>query len=156
MVNGSLLHGLVHPEMGHMRLDHDWEVDPYPGNCPYHRDCLEGMAAGSAIEKRWRQKGQTLGSDHPAWELEAGYLAQAMQSLICALSPQRIILGGGVMDQPGLMTAVREKTLTYLNNYVQHTSIVDRINNYIVAPKLGNKAGVLGAIGLGLEAISNK
>ncbi len=153
MVNGSLLHGLVHPEMGHMRLDHDWVDDPYPGNCPYHGDCLEGMASGPAIEKRWGQKGQSLASDHPAWELEANYLAQALQSLVCVLSPQRIILGGGVMDMPGLLTQVREKTAKYLNNYVQHPSITQHIDEYIVTPALGNKAGVLGAIALGIQAL---
>lgn len=153
MVNGRLVHGLIHPEMGHIRLDHDWERDPYAGKCPYHGDCLEGMAAGPAIEERWGQKGQTLGPDHPAWELEAAYLAQALQSFICVLSPQRIILGGGVMDQAGLLTKVREKTLAYLNNYVQHPSIIDRIDEYIVAPALGSRAGVLGAIALGKKAL---
>ena len=153
MVNGQLLHGLIHPEMGHMRLSHDWERDPYSGNCPFHGDCLEGMAAGPAIEKRWRQKGQTLGPDHPAWDLEADYLAQALQSLICILSPQRIILGGGVMDQPGLLAKVRVHTQKYLNNYLQHPAIDTHIEDYIVAPGLGNQAGVLGAIALGLQML---
>lgn len=79
MVNGKLLRSLLHPEMGHIRLNHDWTVDPYPGFCPYHGDCLEGMAAGPAIEKRWRIKGQDVEPDHPAWELETDYLAQALQ-----------------------------------------------------------------------------
>jgi len=152
VINGRLLHGLVHPEMGHIRLDHDWEKDPYPGNCPYHGDCLEGMAAGPAIEKRWGSKGQALGPDHPAWDLEAHYLAQALQSIICTLSPQRIIMGGGVMEQEGLMVRVREKTVAYLNGYVQHPSITDNIEETIVQPLLGNRSGVLGAIALGLQA----
>lgn len=154
MVNGKLLHGLIHPEMGHMRLHHDWQLDPYAGNCPFHGDCLEGMAAGPAIEKRWGEKGQTLGEDHPAWDLEADYLAQALQSLICILSPQRIMLGGGVMDQAGLLAKVRVRTQKYLNNYVQHPAINANIDEYIVAPGLGNQAGVLGAIALGLQALS--
>lgn len=153
MVNGRLLHGLIHPEMGHIRLSHNWESDPYPGNCPYHGDCLEGMAAGPAIEKRWGEKGQDLDPDHPAWELEAGYLAQALQSFICVLSPQRIIMGGGVMEVPGLMEKIQKKTLIYLNNYVQHPSISDHIDETIVRPALGNRAGVLGAIALGIQAL---
>lgn len=153
LVNGRLLHGLIHPEMGHIRLHHDWERDPFPGNCPYHGDCLEGMAAGPALEERWRQKGQELEPGHPAWDLEAEYLAQALQSLVCVLSPQRIIMGGGVMNQPELITKVREKTATYLNDYIQHPAITDHINEYIVLPALGGRAGVLGAIALGLLAL---
>ena len=154
IVNGSLLHGLVHPEMGHIILDHDWERDPFPGFCPFHGDCLEGMAAGPAIEKRWGLKGQELALDHPAWDLEAGYLAQGLRTLICTLSPQRIIMGGGVMEVSGLLPKVREKTIKYLNNYVQHPSIIGHIDEYIVSPALGNKAGVLGAVALGIQAIS--
>lgn len=153
LVNGRLLHGLIHPEMGHIRLHHDWERDPFPGNCPYHGDCLEGMAAGPALEERWGQKGQELEPGHPAWDLEAEYLAQALQSLVCVLSPQRIIMGGGVMNQPELITKVREKTATYLNDYIQHPAITDHINEYIVLPALGGRAGVLGAIALGLLAL---
>jgi len=153
MVNGRLLHGLVHPEMGHIRLDHDWTRDPFPGGCPYHGDCLEGMAAGPNIEKRWGKKGQELGPDHEAWDLEADYLAQAMQTLITAFSPQRVIMGGGVMDVPGLIEMVREKTVAYLNGYVQHQAITEHIDSYIVPPGLGNKAGVLGAIALGIQAL---
>jgi fructokinase len=153
MVNGRLLHGLIHPEMGHIRLHHDWERDPFPGNCPYHGDCLEGMAAGPAIEERWGQKGQELEPGHPAWDLEAGYLAQALQSLVCVLSPQRIIMGGGVMNQTGLIAKVREKTVTYLNDYIQHPAITEHIDEYVVPPALGGQAGVLGAIALGLQAL---
>lgn len=153
VVNGQVLHGLVHPEMGHMRLDHDWEHDPFPGSCPYHGDCLEGMAAGPAIEKRWGIKGQTLAPEHVAWELEADYLAQALQSLVCVLSPQRIIMGGGVMGVPGLIEKVRSKTLAYLNGYVQHPAIIEQIDSFVVVPALGDKAGVLGGIALGLQEL---
>ena len=155
MVNGRLLHGLIHPEMGHITLPHDWEADPYPGKCPYHGDCFEGMAAGPAIEERWQTKGQDLGADHPAWELEAHYIAMAMRSTICTLSPQRIILGGDVMDQPQLFPLVRQKTLEALNGYVQAPAILDNIDTYIVPPALGNKAGVLGAFALGMMAEGN-
>ncbi|MCB8978582.1 MAG: ROK family protein [Ardenticatenaceae bacterium] len=155
LVNGRLLHGLLHPEMGHITLPHDWEADPYPGKCPYHGDCFEGMAAGPAIEERWQIKGQDLGTDHPAWELEAHYIAMAMRSIVCTLSPQRIILGGGVMDQPQLFPLVRQKTLAALNGYVQSPTILDNIDTYIVPPALGNQAGVLGAIALGMMAEGN-
>ena len=155
VVNGRLLHGLLHPEMGHISLPHDWQADPYPGKCPYHGDCFEGMAAGPAIEARWQTKGQDLPENHPAWELEAHYIGQAMRSIICTLSPQRIILGGGVMEQPQLFPLVRQKTLAALNGYVQSPTILDNINTYIVPPALGNQAGVLGAIALGMMAEGN-
>jgi fructokinase len=99
MVEGRLLHGLVHPEMGHISLPHDYEQDPFIGRCPYHKDCLEGMASGPAIEARWGKPGHQLPEAHPAWELEAHYVAHALKTFITVLSPQRIILGGGVMGQ---------------------------------------------------------
>jgi fructokinase len=148
MVGGQLAHGLIHPEMGHIPLLHDWEVDPYPGHCPYHGDCFEGMAAGPAIEARWGQKGQTLPADHPAWDLEAHYLAVALQTFICTLSPQRIIMGGGVMAQPQLFSLVHQKVKARLNGYVQHPAILEDIESYIVPPRLGNYAGVLGGFAL--------
>ena len=95
MVEGRLLHGALHPEMGHIRVPHDWERDPFPGSCPFHGDCLEGLANGPAIEARWGVRGETLAPDHPAWDLEAHYLSLALASLICTLSPQRVILGEG-------------------------------------------------------------
>jgi len=147
-----LLHGLVHPEMGHVLLPHDWEKDPYPGKCPYHGDCLEGMAAGPAIEERWDTKGQNLPEDHPAWDLEAHYLALALHTFICTLSPQRIILGGGVMHQPILFPLIRQKVQESLNGYVQATAVLENIDAYIVPPGLGDRAGVLGAIALGMQA----
>ncbi len=153
MVNGRLLHGLVHPEMGHISLVHDWAKDSYAGRCPYHGDCLEGMAAGPAIGERWGVKGQELPPNHPAWELEADYLAQALRNFICTLSPQRIIMGGGVMEQPQLFPLVRQKTRDYLKGYVQHPAILEQIDSYIVPPGLGNRAGVLGAIALGQQAL---
>jgi fructokinase len=148
VVNGRLLHGLIHPEMGHIPLPHDWENDPYNGRCPYHGDCFEGMAAGPAIEERWQSKGQHLPPNHPAWELEAHYIALALRSFICTLSPQRIILGGGVMAQSQLFPLMRQKTKATLNGYLQSAAILDHIESYIVPPKLGHRAGVLGAIAL--------
>jgi fructokinase len=153
LVNGRLMHGLFHPEMGHVRLPHDWATDPFAGACPYHGDCLEGMAAGPAMEKRWGQPAETLPSDHPAWSLEAHYLALGLVNFICTLSPQRIIMGGGVMEQPQLFPLVRRKTQDLLNGYVQSPEIIERIDRYIVPPGLGNRAGVLGAIALAEQQI---
>ena len=145
LVNGELMHGLLHPEMGHIPLPHDEALDPFEGGCPFHGDCFEGLASGPAMEKRWKQKAETLPPDHPAWELEAGYIALALHSFICTLSPQRIILGGGVMQQPQLLPLIREKTSATLNNYIQSTQILERIDEYIVPVALDGKAGILGA-----------
>jgi fructokinase len=147
LVNGRLMHGLIHPEMGHVRLPRHPD-DPYPGACPFHGDCLEGMAAGPALQGRWGRRAETLPLDHPAWEFEAHYLAYGLVNFICTLSPQRIILGGGVMEQAHLFPLVRRKTQELLNGYVQSSEIIERIDRYIVPPGLGNRAGVLGAIAL--------
>ncbi len=155
MVGGKLLHGLVHPEMGHISLPHDFEDDPFPGRCPYHKDCLEGMASGPAIEERWGQPGHELPDDHPAWELEAHYLAHAIKTFVTVLSPQRIILGGGVMAQKQLFPLIRSKVQLYLNSYVQSPSIIERVDSYIVPPGLGDRAGVLGSLALGKLEIGN-
>lgn len=149
--NGRLMHGLVHPEIGHMRIPHDRQRDPFAGVCPYHGDCLEGLASGPALEQRWRQRAGHLSADHPAWELEAHYLALACANLVCALSPQRIIIGGGVMAAPMLLPMIRAQTLALLNDYVRAPEIVERIEHYIVAPALGSRAGVLGALALAME-----
>lgn len=149
MANGQLLHGLVHPEMGHMRLPHDWQKDPYAGFCPFHGDCLEGMASGSAIGDRWGQPAHLLPAAHEAWQLEAEYLAYALVNIIVTLSPQRLILGGGVMEQPQLFPMVRQRVLDLLNDYVRAPAILEEIDRYIVPPALGKRAGVLGAIALG-------
>lgn len=148
MVNGKLIHGLMHPEMGHVRIPHDWEADPYPGCCLYHGDCLEGLAAGPALEGRWRQPGEALPPGHPAWELEAHYLALGLVNFILPLSPERIIMGGGVMEQGHLFPLIRSKVQKLLNGYLQVPMILDDINEYIVPPGLGNRSGVLGAIAL--------
>lgn len=148
LLGGQLMHGLIHPEMGHIRLPHDRTRDPYPGCCPFHGDCLEGLASGPAIEGRWGQPAGTLAPDHPAWDLEAEYLALALSNYICTLSPQRLVLGGGVMDQQHLFPLIRQKVQQGLAGYVQSPAILEHIDQYIVPPGLGNRAGVLGAIAL--------
>jgi fructokinase len=153
MVNGQLLHGLLHPEMGHLRVPHDLDKDPYPGACPFHGDCLEGLAAGPALLGRWGRRAEDLPADHPAWELEAQYLALGLANLICTLSPQRIILGGGVMQRIGLFQMVRRNVQQVLNGYLQVRAILEQIDQYIVPAALGDRAGVLGAIALAKMAI---
>lgn len=153
MVGGRLLHGLVHPEMGHIPVARDRTKDPFEGWCPFHGgDCLEGVAAGPAIERRWGVRAEALPPEHPAWDLEAHYLALALATFVCMLSPQRIILGGGVMQQVHLFPLVRRKVQETLNGYIQSPAILEQIDRYIVPPGLGNRSGVLGAIALAMEA----
>jgi len=153
MANGKLLHGLMHPEMGHMRVPHDLAADPFPGCCPYHGDCWEGLASGTAMAKRWNTSGQQLPPGHPAWALEARYLALGLTTLVCTLSPRRIILGGGVMQQISLFPLVRRELLQLLNGYIQVDALLNQIDDYVVPPGLGNRAGVLGALALAEAAV---
>ena len=153
LVNGELMHGLLHPEMGHIPLPRNPENDSFKGICPYHGDCFEGLASGPAIEKRWGQKAETLPPDHPSWDLEAHYIALALRSFIYTLSPQRIILGGGVMQQPELLPLIRKNTLATLNNYVQSPQILERIDEFIVPAALEGKSGILGAFVLAERAL---
>jgi fructokinase len=152
MVNGQLMHGLTHPEMGHMFVPHDRARDPFDGICPYHGDCLEGLASGVAIGRRWNQPAATLPADHEAWALEAHYLALGLVNLIVTLSPQRLILGGGVMEQPHLFPLVRAEVQRLLAGYVESPAITSAIDSYILPPGLGGRAGVLGAIALAQQA----
>jgi fructokinase len=149
---GNILHGLLHPEIGHMRIPHDRERDPFDGACPFHGDCLEGLAAGPALAARWGVRGEQLPPDHAAWALEAHYLALACSNLVCTLSPQRIILGGGVMHQPGMIENIQREVHALLNGYVQSPAIEQSIDTYITLPGLGDRPGVLGAIALAERA----
>ncbi len=147
LVEGRLLHGLRHPEMGHLIIPHDRIRDPFAGVCPFHGDCLEGLASGRALALRWGRPPEDLPSEHPAWSLEAHYLALAVTSYILTLAPQRIIIGGGVMQQPVLMPLLRTKVLRLLKDYYP----LPPIERYLVVPALGDRAGVLGAIALALD-----
>lgn len=152
LVGGRRLHGLIHPEMGHVFVPRHPD-DPFAGTCPFHGSCIEGMAAGPAIEARWGQPGHDLPPDHPAWTIEAHYLAYAVVNFIVTLSPQRIILGGGVMHQTQLLPLIRAKVQDILNGYVKAPALLDAIETYLVPPGLGDRAGVLGAIALAEEVV---
>jgi fructokinase len=147
VVNRQLVHGLVHPEFGHMRIPHDRSADPFPGSCPFHGDCLEGLASGGSLRARWSRPADEV-DDAAAWRLEAGYLAAGMVNLICVISPQRIIVGGGVMQHDGLLPLVRERVRELLANYLEAPELDDRIDEYIVPPQCGAESGVLGGLEL--------
>jgi fructokinase len=140
MVGGKLVHGLLHPEFGHLRIPHDLAADPFAGSCPYHGDCWEGLAAGPAIAARWGRPADELAGNEQVWRLEAHYIALGLVSAISVLSPERIVLGGGVMQAPGLLEQVGDEVGRLLGGY-QHTG-------EIVPPALGARSGVLGAIAL--------
>ena len=153
-VEGNLVHGLLHPEMGHMMLVRR-EDDTYEGHCPFHKGCLEGMAAGPGLGERWGVKGDELDTDHQAWDLEAYYLGQACATYILILSPKKIILGGGVMMRKQLFPLIHKYTQEFLNGYIQKDEILNDIENYIIPPGLGNDAGIVGSIALAVEAVKN-
>lgn len=146
IANGQPIHGLIHPEIGHLRIPHEWERDKFPGVCPFHGDCFEGLASGPAMMKRWGVPPEGLNEGHPGWELESEYLALGLANIIYTLSPERIILGGGVMQASHLLPLIRTKTQTTLNQYLRTDRILNQVDSYIVSSALGPVAGVLGAL----------
>lgn len=149
--NGQTLKGLSHPEMGHLIVRRHPD-DPYEGTCPYHGDCIEGLAAGPSLEKRWGKQGQELADDEEVWEMEAFYLAQALTNYIYVLSPERIVMGGGVMKQKQLFPLIRKNVLEMLNGYVSSPFLTGKeIDQYIVPPGLTDEAGIKGALYLAME-----
>lgn len=152
-VNGGLLHGLVHPEGGHILLIRH-PRDTYEGKCPFHKNCVEGLAAGPSIEARWGKKAAELADRDEVWEMEAYYIAQAITDYILSYSPQKIILWGGVMHQEKLFGMIRKEVQRLLNGYVANEMIEERIDDYIVPPALGEDPGIMGAVKLGLDALA--
>lgn len=153
-INGKLLHGMLHPEAGHILL-RKLEEDAFEGKCPYHKSCLEGMASGPAIEMRWGKKAVELKENKRVWELESDYIAQALMNYILTLSPQKIILGGGVMHQEQLFPLIREKTAEYLNGYLVTKELKD-MDSYIVPASLEDNQGIMGCIQLAKLALQEK
>ena len=150
MAGGKLLHGMLHPELGHIKMAVA-DGDTYKGKCPYHGTCFEGMAAGPAIEDRWGKKAVELADDDKVWDLESTYIAQALCTYILTLSPQIIILGGGVMHQEQLFPLIRKKVLEQLNGYIVTKELKD-IDNYIVPASLNDDQGIMGSIKLAMDA----
>lgn len=152
VIGGKLLRGMLHPEMGHMRVPHDRDADPFRGNCSFHGDCLEGLASGPAIEARWKCRAEALPAGHPAWSLEARYLALAVANCVFTLSPERVILGGGVMHRQELYPLIHAELSGILNNYIQAPQVLASLPDYVVAPGLGDRSGILGALALAEDA----
>ena len=151
--NGGLVHGLVHPEAGHILLNRHPE-DSFEGSCPFHKNCVEGMASGPAIEKRWGKSPKLLIENDKVWELEAYYIAQAVASYILTYSPEKVILWGGVMHQDKLFDMVRSNVKEILNGYVHSEMVDSKIDQYIVKPALGEKPGITGALCLARIALN--
>ena len=149
ILDGKAVHGMQHPEAGHILLVRHPE-DNYTGRCPYHPNCLEGLASGPAIEERFGVKAAELPGDSLAWEIESFYLAQALVDFTLVYSPKRIVLGGGVMHQKQLFPKIREKYREMLNHYVD-TPYVKDLNNYIVPYSLDDNQGIMGCIRIGLD-----
>jgi fructokinase len=145
VIDGRPAHGLQHPELGHVRIPHDRALDPFAGVCPHHGDCWEGLASAPALTARWGAAPETLPDAHPAWALQARYLALGLVNTILTLSPERVVLGGGVLTRAGLLERVRADVTALLGGYVRAAEIV--------APALGERSGVLGALALAQDLV---
>lgn len=150
IINGRPLTGLVSLEMGHIRIPHDLTLDPFAGACVYHGDCFEGLASGPAIQARMGRRAETLPDNDPFWDLEAGYIAFALANYIFTFAPKKIVVGGGVLQKDFLFNRIRKKVSVVLNGYLNHSILLDRLDEYIVPPGLGDRSGVLGAIALAI------
>jgi fructokinase len=156
IANHQLVHGAMHPEMGHILISQE-KNDHFAGVCQYHGCCLEGLASGPAIKERWQVKSALdLPEDHPGWDLEASYLGQALANYTLTVSPKRIIIGGGVMRQNHLLPKVRQKLIQHLGGYIQNPTVIAGLDNYIVKPGLEENAGVLGAIAVAELALAHE
>ena len=151
---GNLLHGMMHPEGGHIILK---KRDDDKGECvcPYHDSCFEGLASGPSILKRYGKPANELKDEEKVWDLEADYIAQALVNYIMILQPQKIIIGGGVMHQEQLFPLIRKKVLEKINKYVDTKELED-IDNYIVSNSLKDKGGILGSFKIGLDKYNEK
>ncbi len=153
LIGGKLAHGLVHPEMGHLLLPREPDDLDFEGYCPFHgARCWEGVASGPAMERRWGRRAETLPEAHPAWDLEARYIASALTTLVLVLSPDRLILGGGVMQVETLFPLIRKHLVRSLGGYVQADAVISGIDQYVVPPLLGQQAGIAGALALAERA----
>jgi len=154
LVNGAAIHGLMHPEIGHIYPRRHPLDAGFAGACPFHGDCLEGLASGPAILARSGTSLEHLEAQHPQWEIEADYLGQLCAQLVLTLSPDRIVMGGGVMSQTRLLPLIRERMTHWLGGYIDRDEIRSGADRYVVAPALGTRVGVLGALALAIAAAS--
>lgn len=145
-LNGNLLHGMLHPEAGHILLSKH-PRDTFEGVCPYHPNCMEGLASGPSIEKRWNKKASELKDNAEVWDIEAYYLAQGIVNYILTLSPHKIVLGGGVMHQGQLFPLIRKKVAELLNGYIRTPQLED-LDHYIVPASLNENQGIMGCLQL--------
>lgn len=149
IIDKQIINSRHHPELGHIFIKRD-DKDQFAGNCPFHRDCLEGLAAGPAIEKRWGIKPVDLADTHQAWDFEAFYLAQAIVNYTLMLAPDIIILGGGIMHKPHLLAKVKSRCVELLNGYFP----IAEIDNYLTLPKLGDDSGIMGGLLLAQDLLA--
>jgi len=150
-INGQLLHGMLHPEAGHILVVRH-EEETFEGICPYHKNCFEGLASGPAIGKRYGKSADELSACNNVWKLEAYYIAQALYNYTCMFSPNKIVLGGGVMQQKQLYPLIREEFKKIMNGYIDTREVRD-LENYIVAPTLNDNQGILGCLELGRREV---
>ncbi|MEY4588363.1 MAG: hypothetical protein RL497_439 [Pseudomonadota bacterium] len=144
MVNGEILQGASHPELGHVAVKRRSD-DTFAGVCPFHQDCLEGLASGPALTQRWMMPAQQLPAMHPAWDLQAYYLAQMCVNITLCYGPERIILGGGVAAQGQLLPLIRQKFVQQINGYCRK-DIIQAVDTYIQRSSLGGNAGQIGSL----------
>lgn len=154
IVRGRPLHGLIHPEMGHLRIP--LGDAGFGGICPWHGNCLEGLASGPAMAARWGQPAETLPPGHPAWEAEASYLADACLNILLTLSPCRILLGGGVLQNDHLLPMVRNHLARRLHGYLSHRHLDGTMAHFLMSPGLGIHSGIAGALALAAEALAGQ
>jgi fructokinase len=147
---GRLMHGLLHPEMGHILIPQQPQQDRFGGTCPFHGNCLEGLAGLTALLTRWDALSlDELPPSHKAWELESDYLAYAVANWILTTSPQRVFIGGSIIDSnPQLLPKIRKKTQHLLNGFIHHKNILEKIDDYIISPALSPNSGLCGALAL--------
>jgi fructokinase len=154
LIGGRPWHGLVHPEVGHMRIPRERDHEAFAGTCSFHGDCWEGLASGPAMAARWQADPKELPDEHPAWAIEADYVALGILGIVMVASPQRVIVGGGVMERPRLLGMVRGRLRELVAGYLQTPLLGEEIDSYLVKPALGDRAGVLGAIALAQGAFA--
>ncbi len=155
VVNGDTLYGLTHPEMGHI-LIRQLKEDSCEGICPSHKDCLEGLVSGPAIEKRCGMKASMIPKDDPVWDYAADYIGQALMTFVLVLSPEIILIGGGVSQQEQIFPKIRTAFKKHMNGYIKHKVLEGDLTDYIMYPKNGQLAGLYGAFQLAVLAYESR